>query len=287
MATTPPGSEETSPRPRRTPRTDGLTVSDLVEGWRAVGIRAGMALIVHSSLSSLGHVTGGAGTVVASLRAALGPAGTLVTPAFTEQVRDPAGDHPGASGDMVVALRARVPVFHPALPTTMGAIPEAVRTLPDSLRSTHPKVSVAAIGAHAADIVSRHPLNFALGPGTPFGRLHDLDGHILLLGVGHDRDTFLHHAETLAPNRRLRVRRFPLVVDGERVWVETTDVANDNGTHFPTVGAAFERQWGIREVMVGAAPCRLLPIRPLVAFATRALTGLLAADAAQRPHHLG
>ncbi|WP_412544398.1 AAC(3) family N-acetyltransferase [Longispora sp. K20-0274] len=251
-----------------------VTGDDLVAGWRRVGIRAGMAVIVHASLSSLGHVTGGAATVVDSLRTALGPAGTLVAPTFTEQVRDP--DPTGAPDEALLTRRAAAPAFHPDLPCTTGAVPEAVRALPDSVRSTHPKVSVAAVGAHAAHLVAGHPLNFALGPGTPFARLHDLGGHILLLGVGHDRNTFLHHAETRSPHRRLRIRRFPLDVDGERVWVETTDVANDNGTHFPTVGRAFERHAGIEETLVGAARCRLLPIRPLVAYATGRLTELLA-----------
>ncbi|MFE7403799.1 AAC(3) family N-acetyltransferase [Streptomyces sp. NPDC057557] len=65
------------------PRTDGLTNTDLVEGWRKVGVQEGMSVIVHSSLSSIGRVDGGAATVIGSLRTVLGPTGTLVTPTFT------------------------------------------------------------------------------------------------------------------------------------------------------------------------------------------------------------
>jgi aminoglycoside 3-N-acetyltransferase len=90
------------------------------------------------------------------------------------------------------------------------------------------------------------------------------------------RNTFLHYAETLTPHPRLKVRRFPLHLDGERVWVETLDVGNDNDTYFPLVGREFEEHAGIKEVMVGQAPCRLIPIKPFVAFAVPRLTELLA-----------
>lgn len=95
------------------------------------------------------------------------------------------------------------------------------------------------------------------------------------MGVGHDRNTFLHYAETLTPRPRRKVRRFPMLVDGERVWIETPDIGNDNGTYFPLVGREFEEAAGIRPVLVGNAECRLIPVRPLVEFAVRRLTELL------------
>ncbi|MDG4865792.1 AAC(3) family N-acetyltransferase, partial [Streptomyces sp. T-3] len=159
----------------------------------------------------------------------------------------------------------------------MGAIAEALRSLPDAVRSSHPQASVAAVGARAKEITERQTLGWAIGRESPFGRLHDLDGQILLVGVGHDRNTFLHYAETLTPRRRLKVRRFPMLIDGERVWVETPDIGNDNGTYFPLVGREFEELAGIRPVLVGNAECRLIPVRALVEFAVRRLDELLAA----------
>lgn len=269
--------------PMTEPRTGELTSTDLVEGWRKVGVREGMSVIVHSSLSSIGRVDGGAATVIGSLRTILGPAGTLVAPTFTWQVTDPDPDHVGVPDAAVIERRAAVPTFHPDLPSTgMGAVPELLRSLPESVRSSHPQASVAALGAQAADIVRRQTLGFAVGRTSPFGRLNDLGGHILLVGVGHDRNTFLHHAETLTPNPRLKTRRFPRDLDGERVWVETLDVGNDNGRYFPAIGREFEEQTGIEEVLVGDAPCRLIPVQPLVSFAVRRLTELLGADQQHR-----
>ena len=266
----------------------GLTEADLVAGWDELGVHNGMSVIVHSSLSSLGRVHGGAGAVLSSLRTVLGPSGTLVAPTFTWQVADPDPFRTGVPDAEVIARRAAVPSFHPDLPSTgMGAVSELLRRLPGSVRSGHPQASVAAVGARAADIVRRQALGFAVGRDSPFGRLHDLGGHILLVGVGHDRNTFLHHAETLTPRPRLKVRRFPRELDGERVWIETLDVGNDNGRYFPTVGREFEELAGIQEVRIGGAPCRLVPIRPLVAFAVRRLTELLDESANRQTIHNG
>ncbi|MFJ8472271.1 aminoglycoside N(3)-acetyltransferase [Kitasatospora sp. NPDC094011] len=262
-----------------TPGSSPLTTADLVDGWHRVGVRPGMALIVHSSLSALGRVEGGAAAVVASLREAVGPGGTVAVPAFTgSTVCDPAPYHAGLPSPKIAELRAAVPLFHADLPSPMGAVAETLRALPESLRSTHPQASVAAVGAHAREVTARRSLGWAVGRESPFGALHDLGGYVLLVGVGHNRNTFLHYAETFAPNRRLKLRRFPMELQGERVWIEAPDVGNDNDTHFPVVGREFEERAGIREVLVGTAPCRLVPVRELIPFAVRRLTELLAAD---------
>ncbi|GAA4029071.1 BA2930 family N-acetyltransferase [Allokutzneria multivorans] len=251
--------------------------NDLTEGWLRTGVAEGMTLIVHSSLSSLGEVDGGAATVVESLLSVVGPEGTVVTPAFTPHVTDPSPEHHAVPDDELLRRRAAVPLFHPDLPTTMGAVAEALRARPDSVRSSHPQASVAAVGARAQEIVSRQPLGFALGHDSPFARLHDVDARILLIGVGHDRNSFLHHVESLTPAPRLKVRRFPSTINEERVWVETVDVGDDNGTFFPQIGREFEQHAGVRPVTVGKAACVLVPTKPFRAFAIARLTELLAA----------
>lgn len=58
------------------PRTRQSIADDL----RALGVQEGMTLIVHSSLSSLGWVSGGPVAVVQALMDVLTEAGTLVMP---------------------------------------------------------------------------------------------------------------------------------------------------------------------------------------------------------------
>jgi aminoglycoside 3-N-acetyltransferase len=185
------------------------TSDDLLAGWREAGVRAGMHLIVHSTLSSIGRVRGGATTAVDSLRHAVGPEGTLVTPAFTPQVADPHPEVRGVPDEDVRVRRDQVPLFGPDLPSPMGAVAEALRLTPGAVRSRHPQASVAALGARAEEIVSGQPLHFAVGRGSPFATLLELGGWILLVGVGHNRNSFLHHAESLIARPRLKQRRFP------------------------------------------------------------------------------
>ncbi len=245
-----------------------------------------MHLIVHSSLSSLGSVGGGAATVVNSLRDAVTETGTLVVPAFTPQVADPAPTDCGVPDADVQARRGAVPTFSADLPSSMGAVAEAVRLLPGALRSRHPQASVAAVGSHAQQIVADQPWHFAVGPGSPFGHLLDVGGHILLIGVGHNRNSFLHHAESLTAQPRMKQRRFPMLVDGERVWWETMDVGDDNDTHFLVVGSGFEQESGVKSVTVGTARIVVLPARPFVAYAVDRLTELLAEERGDtRPLH--
>ena len=54
-----------------------VTQQDLVQAFRELGVREGMALEVHSSLSSFGRVEGGAETVIAALMESVGGSGSI------------------------------------------------------------------------------------------------------------------------------------------------------------------------------------------------------------------
>ena len=225
--------------------------------------------MVHSSLGNIGWTVGGPVTVVRSLLTVLGPEGTLAMPAESPYVSDP-----GAWNDSRVkdewheTIREHLPVFDPlTTPTTMGAVPEAFRTYPGAKRSHHPMVSVCAKGRFAEEITREHALAFCEGPGTPFEQLYNLDGYTLLLGVGFDRCTSLHYAESLVPQRRTTVHRYPVVIDGRRTWVENNDMANDDGVHFPEVGKRFTATGAVRSGTVGNAHSMLFSTRQLVDFA--------------------
>ncbi|MFF3981160.1 aminoglycoside N(3)-acetyltransferase [Streptomyces sp. NPDC001828] len=259
--------------------TPPLNQARLRDEFRAIGLREGATVIVHASLSAFGRIDGGAHAVVNALLDCLTPTGTLVVPTFTPEISDP---HPRSfdPNDLKVAeAREQVPLFHEHTPTSMGAIPSAVLSRPERLRGAHPQTSVAAIGPHAHAITHHQPLAYALGDRSPFDTLHDLDADILLLGVGHNRNSFLHYAESHVPHHRRKLRRFPYRLDGRRLWLEAPDVGDDNGTHFPRIGEEFTAMGGVHMRTIGHASCQLMNSRALAQFATGRLTELLPAPA--------
>ncbi len=244
--------------------------------FAGLGVEPGDVLLVHSSLSALGWVIGGAPTVVRSLIDRLGPNGTLVMPAATPLCADPADwPPPGIPEDCHDAVREHLPVFDPAVtPTTMGVIAETLRTWPGTVRSDHPLESVCARGPMAHRIVGKHSLAFCEGPGTPFEQVVNLDARVLLLGVGFNRCTLLHFAESQVANRRTEKSRYALMRDGKRVWVEVDDMAADRDRLFPQVGSAFLEAGRAVQGRVGNAEAVLFGARDLVAFATAHMEGL-------------
>src|SRR5215467_1319735 len=122
------------------PRTRASLAADL----RALGLRPGSVVIVHSSLSSLGWVCGGPVAVVEALLDVLGPNGTLVVPTHSGDNSDPAEwRRPPVPETWWPIIREHMPAYDPArTPSTgVGIIPETVRTWPGALRSNHPRTS--------------------------------------------------------------------------------------------------------------------------------------------------
>jgi aminoglycoside 3-N-acetyltransferase len=124
-------------------------------------------------------VENGPAGVVAALREAVGPRGTLVMPSWTGD-----DDHP----------------FDPettSAATDLGIVAETFRQTPGVQRGLH-NFAFAATGPHAAHVLQDPlpvPPHIAE---SPVGRVTELDGKVLLLGVGHDADTTIHLGELMA-----------------------------------------------------------------------------------------
>ncbi|MGW7379834.1 aminoglycoside N(3)-acetyltransferase [Streptomyces sp. NPDC054794] len=250
------------------PPTGPLVTRDTVSAQlRLLGVETGEILLVHSSLSSLGWVNGGAVTVVQGLLDALGPQGTLVVPTQTGDVSDPAvWSNPPVPEAWWERIRATMPEYDPLLTPSrgVGVLPETVRTWPGALRSAHPQTSFAALGPHAAEIVEGHAPDCRLGERSPLARLEKLGARVLLLGAGYAACTSFHLAEYRIPAPLVRVGR-PAPGGG---WETVVEVSIDSD-RFDELGHDFERDRPVARGTVGAAQARLFPVADAVAYAER------------------
>jgi aminoglycoside 3-N-acetyltransferase len=257
-------------------RTPGppATIESLRADLTKLGLRSGMVVLVHSSLSALGWVSGGPVAVILALELALGREGTLVMPTFSGDLSDPANwRNPPVPEAWWQVIRDTMPAYDPdATPTRgMGAAPEAFRRMRGVIRSDHPQTSFAARGPHAEAITSCHALDNGMGEGSPLARLYDLNGWVLLLGVGHGNNSSLHLAEHRArfSGKREVVEGAPVTIDGRREWMTYRDINYDD-EDFPTIGAAFERETELVRIgRVGQGMARLMPQPALVDFGVR------------------
>ena len=262
---------------RDTAGRDPVTRSRLVADLTALGLTGGAVAIVHTSLSKIGWVPGGAQGVIASLLDVLGEAGTLVMPTHTGHLSDPAGwIAPPVPESWWETIREEIPAYDPALTPTrmMGAVAETFRTYPGVRRSAHPHVSFAALGPDAERIVAEHPLGSMFGEHSPLARLYDLDAEVLLAGVDHGNSTAIHLGEYRAdfPGKRTGIEGAPMMVEGQRRWVRFTETL-PRDDDFAELGEDFTRETGQeRRGPLGWGEARLMRVRAIVDYAQRWLT---------------
>lgn len=165
-----------------------MTPETLTSELRELGVSPGDAVLVHSSLSGLGWVDGGATAAVGALLAAVGEEGTVMFPTLT-------GNRTNGPKDPPVIDLATTPGW-----LWLGIMPAAARQRPDAIRSIHPTHSIVAIGANQAFWTQGHEQSASPCDETsPFFRLMEQGAKILLLGgVTHESNTSLHCIEEIA-----------------------------------------------------------------------------------------
>lgn len=248
-----------------------VTVSGIARDLSNLGVREGDTLLVHSSLSSMGWVCGGAQAVVQALLKSVGDRGTLIMPAQSGDWSDPAEwERPPVPQEWIETIYREMPAFDPNVTPTrgMGRIAEMFRTYPGTARSRHPQVSFCANGKAATLIVSEHPLTPQFGVDSPLGKLYDLNAKVLLLGVGFDSCTSFHLAEATLANMPSKKMGTAMVENGERIWKWFTDFAYDS-EDFAAIGEHYEENGLVQRGKAGNAECALFDMREAVDYASK------------------
>lgn len=231
-----------------------VTGQNIKQAIEALGI-TDSPVCLHASLRSFGHVEDGADTVIDAF---LDAGCTLMVPTFTgiqlEVHPEPHQMIERNGWDVFEAEawpeRTDV-VFSPELnmiDARIGQIPTAMLRRPERVRGNHPHNSFAAIGPKAELLMEEQAWDDVYAPLRELTKQH---GHIVLAGVGLNRLTILHFAETLA-GRRL-FRRWATGQDGRPAAVQVGSCSEG----FPNL----ERVLGMLalERMVGNSQWRVFP----------------------------
>jgi len=151
----------------------------LLEDFKKSGLKKGDTVLVHSAMRSVGNIEGGANTVVRALADTVGPEGTVVAPTFSfkhQYQDDPILDNENDKSEM-------------------GAISEAIRLHQGSKRSIAFRHSLTAFGKNAEELAKTDLSVSVFDIKGVFGKLMQLGGKVLLLGVEYSNCTSIHFAE--------------------------------------------------------------------------------------------
>ena len=235
-----------------------LTFEQLVEGFHELGVQEGDTLLVHSSYKSFGEVAGGPQTVIRALEVALGPEGTLIMPTFNFDFNK------GQPWDVRTT------------PSKMGVLTELVRRDPRARRVFHPFYSFAILGKHA-DLLGSLRYKSAYERDSLFGKLRDLDGKIMVIGLSYNNSmTFFHHIEQMEGVNYRFLKQFTGEVTDENgnTYTDTfemlvRDIDKGVMTMVDPMGELMEKASVIKSARIGEADVKLMKANEVYEFTAR------------------
>ena len=182
-----------------------VTKNDIKEFLKEAGIKHDDKVTIHCSLRSIGEIENGADGLIDAFKEYLNE-GLFIVPTHTwDKVwkTTPYYD-----------VRSTVP--------DIGTLPEVAAFRKDGVRSLHPTHSVTAFGKGAKEFVKGEENCASPAPlGSCISRLYEENGKVLLIGVGHDKNTYLHSVdERLNIPDRLNPETFEITIvdyDGNKL----------------------------------------------------------------------
>jgi aminoglycoside N3'-acetyltransferase len=224
-----------------------LSQNQITQQLLDLGVRPGGVLLVHCAFSQVRPVEEGPLGLIRALQAALGAAGTLVMPSMSDD-----DDHP----------------FDPRQTSCpgMGVVAHTFWQLPGVRRSDSPH-AFAAQGPQAGLLTAPHPADVPHGLDSPVGRLYEVGGQVLLLGVGHGANTTIHLAEGLAGVRYRCQKHLLLRQAGQVTRLDYAEI-DHCCERFELVENWLTAEKLQRRGQVGHAEARLCQARDIVAVVT-------------------
>ena len=222
---------------------DSLNPKTLTQNFLELGVKPGGVLLVHTSFSKIKPIEGGPLGLISALRSALGSDGTLVMPSMSYD-----DDHPFD--------KAKSPC------PEMGIVADTFWRLPGVLRSDN-NHAFAAVGRLAEKIVAPHPMDVPHGLASPVGRVYEMDGQVLLLGVDHGSNTTIHLCENLAEVRYRRAKYITVLKDGQPTRFDYREI-DHCCQNFVLVDNWLDEKQNQRHGRIGNGETRLMRSRDIV-----------------------
>ena len=161
-----------------------VTKQQLKNALAELGIKKGMTLEVHSSLSSFGELEGGALTVIDTLKELVTEDGSIFMPALRLSKELELTEN-----DKKLGITVKIKILEPDTErTAMGIVADTFRKMPDTYTGRD-VISTSGWGKHGKE---------ALTGGLDYA-IHN-DGKALLLGVDIYKLTAMHYVETITPD---------------------------------------------------------------------------------------
>jgi aminoglycoside N3'-acetyltransferase len=237
-----------------------VTQQDVCDGFRRVGAAPGDVLLYHGSMKSMGRLADGPATFIEGALAAIAPTGTLAAPTLWFHDANPPLD----PKDFVLATS----------PSYVGALTEALRTDPRSIRSNHFSHSVSAIGSRAAELTAEHGAfgrrhspwsDRAFAEASPWARLRQWNALYCFVGVTMRVCTMKHYIEALLVESALH----PVPQAAQQPLRARLRAIDGLGTIWPFYNSeTMEERLADMGLMaydhIGSATLRAIRARPLV-----------------------
>ncbi|QBO37199.1 AAC(3) family N-acetyltransferase [Periweissella cryptocerci] len=225
--------------------TSKYGMSELLAQLKLVGIEQGDSIIVHTSMKSLGWISGGERAVITALCTAVGEDGNVVMPSQTPELSDPStwteDPAPEAEWD---DIRDSIMGYDKMLTPVIGQgrVAELFRTYPNVLRTEHPLDSFSVWGKDADEIATLDNYDFPFGDDGVLGKLYKHDAKIVMIGTDFETNTSIHLAESRL-NRDVTTEIAPVEVgsflEPQKQLIEFKNVALDRYENFKAIETAF------------------------------------------------
>lgn len=227
---------------------------DFLRQLSAMGLPRGGVVLVHSSLRLVGNIEGGGQTLLdALIEYCTVDGGLLCVPTHTWGF-----------------LRRDITLDMTARETCLGAFSSIALSDSRGIRSENPTHSMVVFGERASEFVCDELfVTSGTSPESCYGKIFREGGHILLVGVAHSRNTYLHCAEEMIgmPNRLSPEPRDVTVrlASGEcvarRIYTHRTDYTSDVSLRFTKYETPFRYHGAIRDGFIGNAPVQICDAR--------------------------